>query len=139
MKKTGGRALENNTILADKRTGKWEDRLRKTPCIQNKKEKTCTKEGEKQLEDKSRFNWNIEEVHLFLHSTNIYCTEYLYCKDSVLGTWDKTMKKRDKTLSSFRAYILAELYKVRRETQEERYYQRDNIRHFPREEKQFPD
>lgn len=77
MKKIGGRALENNTVLADKRTGEWEDGLRKSPCIQNKKKKTCTKEEEKQLEDKSRFNRNIGEVHLFLHSTNIYCTEYL--------------------------------------------------------------
>lgn len=56
MKKIGGRALENNTVLADKRTGEWEDGLRKSPCIQNKKKKTCTKDEEKQLEDKSRFN-----------------------------------------------------------------------------------
>lgn len=93
-------------------------------------------EERRQLVYKSRrCNCQIEAVHLVIHSTNNYCTEYLLCEDSVLGAWDKTMNKRDQTLSSLEAYILGEFHKATRETQEERYYQRNNNIYFPRERK----
>lgn len=62
----------------------------------------------------------MEEVHLFLHSTNIHCIDYLLYKDSVLGTQDKTTNKRDKNPSSCATYFLAEFHIARKETQEER-------------------
>lgn len=136
MKKGGNNNnnLRNNNILANKTRENCKEPVTESPHVQNKRQNSCTREEERQLEYKSRiFNCQTEEVH-FIHSTNIYCTEYLLCKDTVLGTQD-TINKRDTNSSSCRAYILAEFHK-----QEEKHKREDltnntnNIRHIPRKE-----
>lgn len=51
----------------------------------------------------------------------MYCTEKLLCKDTVLGTQDKTMNKTAKNPSVVE--LIAECRKARGETQEETLYQ----------------
>lgn len=85
-------ALENNNGLAEETAGKWDDRQRRSPCDRTQRKRLVRRKA-KQLEDKSRFNCQIEFIYKF---AQYFLYRVLTSERQGTRHWGKAMRKRDK-------------------------------------------